>query len=371
MSRASNSLKTTDVTATPIKLKYSSSYSNTTICNSGIYAQTGINGPVTITGSVPESTLRYWSVRHLYYSNYLTGSFPLSGSASDNYLQSTAASGTFEGNTVESASADVRYFPTESNAKIKIINIPRSAYGEQVSKKSFFLQSVDTGSYNLVDDGNGNIVDALHNNLYVGNIIYPQGQVIITNPDYYCVMDGGPVTFAKNYTFDISSSTKTFNPIVGAIPDCAPIVSSSLALQEFPYYLFPTNSIDSNGNVTLDQSDPLTNQVGTYKTLYTLQSTYCGTSDAQPITVQLKDCALSGMSITLVSNEPTTFIGTVKVNNIGVSINNLSLYYNTTSSANLVDVNASTGVLLGPVTAEQLKGGVLVSLPNGAQSIMH
>ena len=123
MSRASNSLLVSDVTTTPIKLKYSSSYSNTTICNSGIYAQTGINGPVTITGSIPERTLRYWSARHLYYSNYLTGSFPLSGSASDNYLQSTAASGTFEGNTAASASSDNRYFPTQSEGKIKIINI--------------------------------------------------------------------------------------------------------------------------------------------------------------------------------------------------------------------------------------------------------
>ena len=79
MSRASNSLKATDVTATPIKLKYSASYSDTTICDSGIYAQTGINGPVTITGSIPEATLRYWSIRHLYYSNFLTGSYQVSG----------------------------------------------------------------------------------------------------------------------------------------------------------------------------------------------------------------------------------------------------------------------------------------------------
>lgn len=317
MSRASNSLKATDVTATPIKLKYSSSYSNTTICNSGIYAQTGINGPVTITGSIPERTLRYWSARHLYYSNFLTGSFPLSGSSSDNFLQSTAASGTFEGNTAASASADVRYFPTQSEAKIKIINIPRSAFGEQVSKKSFFLQSIDPNGYKLVDDGNGNIVDALNENLHAGNIIYPQGFVIITNPDYYCVMDGGPVTFPKNYIFDITQSVKTFAPISGAIPDCAPIDSSSLSLYEYPYYNFPSFSIDSNGLVTLNSLDPLSSTVGTYKAFYDIQSTYCGTSDEQPITIEMVDCniqtvvatalscSVNGLSLTFIPPTPT------------------------------------------------------------------
>lgn len=317
MSRASNSLKATDVTATPIKLKYSSSYSNTTICNSGIYAQTGINGPVTITGSIPERTLRYWSARHLYYSNFLTGSFPLSGSSSDNFLQSTAASGTFEGNTVASASADVRYFPTESEAKIKIINIPRSAFGEQVSKKSFFLQSIDPNGYKLVDDGNGNIIDELNDNLHAGNIIYPQGFVIITNPDYYCVMDGGPVTFPKTYIFDITQSVKTFAPISGAIPDCAPIDSASLSLYEYPYSNFPSFSINSNGLVTLNPSDPLSSTVGTYKAFYDVQSTYCGTSDEQTITVEMVDCniqtvvatalscSVNGLSLVLVTPTPT------------------------------------------------------------------
>ena len=87
MSRASNSLKATDVTATPIKLKYSASYSNTSICDSGIYGKSGVNGPVTITGSVPAATLRYWSIRHLYYSNYLTGSYQTTTSSFDNFLQ--------------------------------------------------------------------------------------------------------------------------------------------------------------------------------------------------------------------------------------------------------------------------------------------
>jgi hypothetical protein len=295
MSRASNSLKATDVTATPIKLKYSASYSNTSICDTGIYAKSGINGPVTITGSIPGATLRYRSIRQLYYSNYTTGSYLTTTSSFDNFLQSTAASGTFEGNTIASASADVRYFPTESGGKIKIISIPQSSLGQQTSKKSFFL----TGSgYTLVDDGNGNVIDILNNNTFVGNIIYAQGFVVITNPNYYCAMDGGPTTFSKYYMFDISQSVKSFAPISGAVPDCAPIDSSSLVLSSYPYYNFPSSSINSVGLVTLSEADPLTNQVGIYKELYTVKSTYCAVSDEQPITVQIVDCNIAGVTAT-------------------------------------------------------------------------
>jgi cell division septation protein DedD len=291
MSRASNSLLISDVTATPIKLKYSSSYSNTTICDSGIYAQSGLNGPVTVTGSIPQRTLRYWSIRQLFYSNFLTGSYLHTTSSADNSLQSTAASGTFENNTTANNLADIRYFPTESLSKIKIINIPRSKYGEKTSRKSFFLTG---SSYFLTDDGNGNIIDTYASNIHVGNIIYPQGFAIITNSDYYCAMDGGPFTFPKYYTFDITDSPKTFNPITDAQPDCAPVDPATLTLFTASGYLFPQYTQNSAGTVTLSTSDNLTNIVGTYKDYYTVRSTYCAISDKQPVTVEIVDCKVIG-----------------------------------------------------------------------------
>ena len=314
MSRASNSLLVSDVTATPIKLKYSSSYSNTTICDSGIYAQSGLNGPVTVTGSVPRRTLRYWSARHLFYSNFLTGSYLTTTSSFDNFLQSTAASGTFEGNTTLSASTDLRYFPTESFSKIKIINIPKSSYGEKTSRKSFFLTG---SSYSIADDGNGNVYDTT-TNAHVGNIIYPQGFVIITNPDYYCAMDGGPFTFPKSYIFDITQSVKSFNPITDAQADCAPVNTASVVLYPFRDFQFPSSSIATNGTITLSESDVLTNRVGTYKDYYTVSSTYCASSDKEPITVQIVDCSvrsatatplscsINGLTLTLLPNPTPT-----------------------------------------------------------------
>ena len=297
MSRASNSLLISDVTTTPIKLKYSASYSNTTICDSGIYAQSALNGPVTVTGSVPQRTLRYWSIRHLFYSNFLTGSYMHNTSSADNSLQSTAASGTFENNTTATSLADLRYFPTESLSKVKIINIPKSSYGEKTSRKSFFL----TGSaYAIADDGNGNIYDTLTNK-HVGNIIYPQGFAIITNPDYYCAMDGGPFTFPKRYTFDITDNPKTFNPITDAQPDCAPINSASLTLLSFPGFSFPGYTQNNLGTVTLTESSALTNIVGVYKDYYTVKSTYCASSDKQPVTVEIVDCTVTGVTATAIN----------------------------------------------------------------------
>ena len=298
MSRASNSLLVSDVTATPIKLKYSSSYSQTTICDSGIYAQSGLNGPVTVTGSVPQRTLRYWSIRHLFYSNFLTGSYMYTTSSADNFLQSTAASGTFENNNTLSSSADIRYFPTESLSKIKIINVPKNVFGEKISRKSFSLASEDGTSFNLADDGNGNVVDLLNNNVRVGNIIYPQGFVVITNPNYYCVMDGGPFTFPKFYSFDIDESPKVFNPILDAQPDCASIDTTTLTLTSASVYSFPSNSIDVSGDVTLLESNTLTNTPGVYKALYTVKSTYCASSDPVPVTVEITDCGILGLSLT-------------------------------------------------------------------------
>jgi len=72
MSRSSNNLRSTDVIATPIKLKYTSSYDYSTLAVYGIEVLSGVNGPVMVTGSVPQVTINYRSVRNSFYSNYLT-----------------------------------------------------------------------------------------------------------------------------------------------------------------------------------------------------------------------------------------------------------------------------------------------------------
>ena len=205
MSRSFNTLKTSDVTTTPIKLKYTASYDSSSLSSYGIEVMTGTNNPMSISGSDSQDTLTYRSIRHLYYSNYLSGSFPLSASAALNWEQSTAASGTMD--------ADLRYFPTQENSKVSVLSIPRLLFGEKVSRGSFTIVPTNTSDYYIVDDGNGNLVDIGSPTLYansnyftptgnlltgyvtggpknahVGNIFYAQGLVVITNPDYLNVV---------------------------------------------------------------------------------------------------------------------------------------------------------------------------------------
>lgn len=195
MSISTNSLKASDVTVTPIKLKYSSSYDSSSINEYGIKVYIGVNEPIGSEVGYSEEAMVYLSAKHLYYSNYVSSSFPTTASSYDNWLQSTSALGTIE--------ADNRYFPTGSYEMIQVLSIPRQVFGERISRRSFRLQS---STYNLVDDGNGNIWDIAGVPGYllalyfespdeyfqtlteysnrVGNIFYAQGMVVITNQDY-------------------------------------------------------------------------------------------------------------------------------------------------------------------------------------------
>lgn len=199
MSISANSILAQDISVIPIKLKYNASYSGSELAAANIVSYTGINGPVTSTGSVTQTTLNYLSVRHLYYSNYLTGSFPTTTSSYDNFLQSTAASGTLD--------ADVRYFPTQSGATVQILSIPRNVFGERIARRSLAITAGDGRTFG--DDGNGNLVettagigyydgpdyynpgyyydDSGYKGQKAGNVIYAQGMVIITNSNYQSI----------------------------------------------------------------------------------------------------------------------------------------------------------------------------------------
>lgn len=211
MSRASNSLKTSDVLTTPIKLKYSASYDLSSFAANGIEVLKGINDPITPTGAVSQETLNYYSVRHLFYSNYLTGSTPISASSADNYLQSTAASGTYD--------ADIRIFPTGSGAEVTIFSIPPNVYGQRIARQSFVLSS---SLYLIADDGNGNLrevnpayapyalsgyvfpnnyftTSSLVYGSYIGNIFYNQGIAVITDPAYQAFFNSTATYISNGY----------------------------------------------------------------------------------------------------------------------------------------------------------------------------
>jgi hypothetical protein len=197
MSRSSNTLKTSDVTTVPIQVKYFASYNTVSPAplwsNVGITYQRGLNNTSSyyeMLASETSSFLNYRSAQQLYYSNYISGSIPTTASYADNWLQSTAASGTFDD--------DFRYFPTASNASIWTVSIPRSVYGQQIARKSFFMSGstvdgMQVRDWEIIDDGNGNLIETGSGTVVgqkVGNIFYAQGMAVITSqaPEFGALM---------------------------------------------------------------------------------------------------------------------------------------------------------------------------------------
>ena len=198
MSRGQNTIKRSEVSTTPILLKYSASYDSSSFTANGITVNRGINTSFNTDGV---TYLNYALVKQLYYQEYLTGSLLSSSSFWNPSIQSTAALGTFDN--------DYRYFPTSSSAEITVIGIPRTAFGEQIARKSLLI----TGStYRLIDDGNGNVIDANSSYAHVGNILYSQGVIVFTNEDYRYIMipySGPPTTTTTSTTSTTTTGVPT------------------------------------------------------------------------------------------------------------------------------------------------------------------
>jgi hypothetical protein len=179
MGTAKNTLDLADVSSTPIKLRYAATYASNSLANYGITSSSVQN--YAYTASMPSDRLdsmnKYRMIRQVYYQQYITGSVLGSASFFDPFWVSTAASGTYD--------ATVYHFPTGSGQKIIIFAIPPSQFGEQVSRNSFRLKTTGVSSqFDIIDDGNGNLIDTLASNHHVGNIFYGQGIAVITDDTY-------------------------------------------------------------------------------------------------------------------------------------------------------------------------------------------
>jgi hypothetical protein len=126
----------------------------------------------------PQSDLVYNNIKHLYYSNYLSGS---NGITSPLATASFNPDGTITGeaytpnyiNSLQSPNKDLRNSLTNS---MNVISIPSKLYGNYITPGSFYLSnSIST----IQDDGEGNLVFSDYTSSLKGNIIYPDGMVII------------------------------------------------------------------------------------------------------------------------------------------------------------------------------------------------
>ena len=171
---------TKDVTITPFdpNKKFSFIGSQITSSDVGIEIYSGVKptsnlfsiSTSTPTGIVyPENTTGiYYSIKHLYYSNYLNSSrgdtvptqsvIPGATPEYDDYIGEVNAP-RYE-NYLQTTLTQSRYFPTSSGGEISVVSIPTKLYGNNIVPQTFnfsFTSSLGNGYY-IKDDGEGNLI---------------------------------------------------------------------------------------------------------------------------------------------------------------------------------------------------------------------
>ena len=185
-------LNSQDVIISPLEVSknfYFEGANNLTASDVGIDRFLGTNGNFltdkSLTGQVTEEyqVTIYNSIKQLYYTNYLSGSF---GEISNAVTASFNPDGTITPPSGSSQTYNTLYdnfevtnlnphktFPTES---IGVVSIPTKLFGEYIKPNSFKIISPVSGT--LYDDGEGRIKSGSN---YVGNIIYEHGIIVITD----------------------------------------------------------------------------------------------------------------------------------------------------------------------------------------------
>ena len=146
--------------------------------------------------SFKESSI-YHSVKHLYYTNYISGSVDSNGDfimsdASLPYLQSDGVVTGSKYNTIydnykQTDLLEQKSIPTQKTkpgvSDIAVLSIPSNIFGDKIQPGSF---KFDFGSYEessggtFTDDGEGRLISLFGD--VVGNIVYTHGVATITNP---------------------------------------------------------------------------------------------------------------------------------------------------------------------------------------------
>lgn len=124
-------------------------------------------------------------------------------------------------------------FDSNRGSLITILSIDKNIFGENIKPKSFSYQ---TSTLNIYDDGEGNI---FNNDIFIGNIIYSLGIVIITNPDYICIFGSPPVLVNDFYFFKNIERPINFDIFSNDYSDCNGINYPTAQLVELENETFP------------------------------------------------------------------------------------------------------------------------------------
>lgn len=264
--------------------------------------------------------LIYDSINHLYYKNFQNSVFYTS-SAYEFYPQTTLSSGSytttlrdidrisgssFQGvNSIYNANVvydsiflydDVNY-NSNKGSLINVISIDKKLFGSKINPKSF---SIIFDEFYIKDDGEGNVFDYQTENnylskieqnipgeIFIGNIIYSHGLIIITNQDYICILDSPPIAVNDYYSFYNNNITTSFDITANDYSDCKGIDYSTLTLVPQISQSFPDCFLD-NGllKLTVNQNSYIP---GEYILGYTIDSNNGLTSNVGLINLVIKE----------------------------------------------------------------------------------
>jgi len=306
MSFSYKTLNSNDISLTSYIANKQWEVNNTTLSQNGVTIYIGENLPINKTNPFDPTNdsqtsneeyrrLVYDSIKNLYYQNYTSGSLTgrfFKSSSFFNYEQSTLTSGsmlaahrnipTMTGSSaigtnptlfssalysISSSLYDETGFDPDQGSKIVVISIDQNIFGSGLSPKSVIISG---STYNIQDDGEGNLFDTLAtSSLYVGNVFYSQGLIVITDQDYLCIFGAPPTTTNDYYSYqNIAYSSQSLQILTNDFADCGNLDPTSVQLMAVPGFSFPNYTIN-NGVITItpDQTSIIP---GNYRLEYTI-----------------------------------------------------------------------------------------------------
>ena len=266
-----------------------------------------VDGPIT---EGQYEALVYRNINHLYYQYTSSSNLNTHSLIDSLYFNSAPTqSGTILTGSYFDFNENPQFtssFPTGSNDFVRVMKFNQNIYGEQIKPNCFVLST--SGSYQLVDDGFGNIYDIsftgyyveqgyyappgyiaeLTNKVFVGNIFYSQGIVVITNPNYKCFLPTPPNAINDYFRVLNVQRIKKLDILANDYIDCNSIAINTGSIQTYSYsgYSFPNFTIVT-GSLFINECETLGITPGNYKLKYTVNDNTCLTSNTASINLEL------------------------------------------------------------------------------------
>jgi len=328
MSFSYKTLNSNDITLTSYIANKQWEVNNSTLSQNGITIYMGENLPINKTNPfdpINDSEtsndeyrrLIFNSIKNLYYQNYTSGSLTgrfFHSSSFINYEQSTLTSGSmlaanrnlpiitgssalgrtgtvfdFDEYDISSSIYDKTGYDPDKGSKITVISIDQNIFGSGLYPNTISLSG---STYNIQDDGEGNLLD-INTSTYVGNVFYSQGLIVITNQFYLCILGAPPISVNDYYSYSNTNVLQTLEILSNDFADCGAIDPTSVEIygDNFPDYTI------NNGVITITPNQ--TSLVpGNYQLLYTVASYDNIRSNTSSINLEVTSLPLEITNIT-------------------------------------------------------------------------